>query len=115
MAFKKERLEKILEREIATIIFNDIKDDRLKFVTITKVNLTNDLSLATVYYTVLGDEAQIAATSENIADAKGFIKGILSKRLEVRKTPDLRFKYDDSYEQGNKIENILKSIKEKGE
>ena len=36
-------------------------------------------------------------------------------RLEVRKTPDLRFKYDDSYEQGNKIENILKSIKEKGE
>ncbi len=115
MAFKKERLEKILEREISTILFNDVKDDRLKFVTITNVNLTNDLSIATVYYTVIGDEEQRIATTENLAEAKGFIKGILSKRLEVRKTPDLRFKYDESNEQGNRIESILKSLKKDGE
>ncbi|MFA5542474.1 MAG: 30S ribosome-binding factor RbfA [Bacilli bacterium] len=115
MAYKRERLEKILEREIATIISNDVKDDRLKFVTITNVNLTNDLSIATVYYTVLGDQNQVIATGENINEAKGFIKGLLSKRLEVRKTPDLRFKFDDSFEQGNRIESILKNIKNKGE
>lgn len=115
MAFKKERLEKIIEREISTILFNDVKDDRLKFVTITNVNLTNDLSIATVYYTVLGDENQRISTSENLNDAKGFIKGVLSKKLEIRKIPELRFKYDESTEHGNRIESILRSLKKEGE
>lgn len=111
MAFKKERLEKIIEREISQIIFSEVKDERLRFVTITNVNLTGDLSLATVYYTVLGDEDQVKATVGLLEEAKGFIKGILSKRLEVRKIPDLRFKYDDSFNQGNRIESILNSLK----
>ena len=111
MAFKKERLEKIIEREVAQIIFNEVKDDRLRFVTITNVNLTGDLSLATIFYTVLGDEEQIKTTSANLEEAKGFIKGILGKRLEVRKIPDIRFKYDDSFVQGNRIDEILRSIK----
>ena len=111
MAFKRERLEKILEREISSIIFSEVKDDRLKYVTITKVDLTNDLSIATIYYTVLGDKAQAEATVQNLLDAKGFIKGILSKRLEVRKIPDLKFKFDESFEKGNRIETILKNLK----
>lgn len=111
MAFKRERLEKILEREISSIIFSEVKDDRLKYVTITKVDLTNDLSIATVYYTVLGDKDQVEATSQNLQDAKGFIKGILGKRLEVKKIPDLRFKFDESFEQGNRIEAILRNLK----
>lgn len=113
MAFKKERLEKILEREISQIIFSEVKDDRLKFVTITKVALTNDLSIATVYYSVLGDEEQKQVTSTNLQEAKGFIKSVLAKRLEIRKIPDLRFKFDDSFDEGNKIEAILKSLKNK--
>ena len=52
MAFKKERMEKILEREISNIIFQEVKNEKIKFVTITKASLTNDLSLATIYYTV---------------------------------------------------------------
>lgn len=111
MSFKKERLEKILEREISQILFSEVKDDRLRFVTITKILLTNDLSIATVYYSVLGDAEQKLAADKNLLEAKGFIKGVLSKRLEVRKIPDLRFKNDDSFEQGNKIEAILKSLK----
>ena len=111
MAFKRERLENILKREISTIIFSDVKDDRLKFVTITKVDLTNDLSIATVYYTVLGDKEQVEATAQNLAEAKGFIKGLLGKRLEIKKIPDLKFKFDESFEQGNRIEEILKQIK----
>lgn len=111
MAFKKERMEKILEREISMIIFQDIKDERIKFVTITNVNITNDLSIATVFYTVFGNENQINASIEALNEAKGFIRTILSKRLEVKKTPDLRFKYDESYEQGNKIEAILNELK----
>lgn len=111
MAWKRERIENILKREISNIIFSEVKDDRLKFVTITNVDLTNDLSLATVFYSVLGDKDQVAATMQNLTDAKGFIKGSLGKKLAIKKIPDLRFKYDESYEQGNRIEEILKNIK----
>lgn len=111
MSFKQERLEKILEREISNIIRTEVKDDRLKFVTITKVSLTNDLSIATVYYTVIGTDDQKITTSENLLDAKGFIKSSLSKKLEIRKTPDLKFKYDESLEYGDRIEQILKNLK----
>ena len=111
MAFKRERMEKILEREISSIIFEDVKNEKIKFVTVTKVSLTNDLSLATVYYTVFGKEEQINASIEALNEAKGFIRTSLSKRIEVKKVPDLKFKYDESFEQGNRIEQILKNLK----
>ena len=88
----------------------EVKDDRLKFVTITKATVTNDLSYATIYYTVLGTDEQKEATSKTLAEAKGHLKSSLSKKIKARKTPDLRFKYDESLEYGEKIENILKDI-----
>lgn len=111
MAFKRERMEKIIERELSSIIFSEVKDERIKFVTITNVNVTNDLSIATVFYTVLGDEDQINSSIEALNDATGFIRSKLAKRLEVKKVPELRFKYDESFEQGNKIEEILRNLK----
>jgi ribosome-binding factor A len=111
MGYKQERLERIIERELGTILLADIKDDRLKYVTFTKVSLTNDLSIATVYYTVRGSDEQKEMTSKNLQDAKGFIRTALSKSLEIRKVPELRFKYDDSLEYGEKIEQILKGLK----
>ena len=111
MAFKKERMEKILEREISNIIFQEVKNEKIKFVTITKASLTNDLSLATIYYTVFGNEDQINASIEALNEAKGFIRTVLSKRKKEKKVPDLKFKYDESFEQGNRIEEILKNLK----
>lgn len=111
MSYKQERLEKILEREISNMLLLEIKDDRLKYVTITKVALTNDLSIATVYYTVRGNEEQKEATTKNLIEASGFIRTSLSKKLEIRKVPELRFKYDESLEYGERIEQILKDIK----
>ena len=111
MGYKQERLEKIIEREIGTLILSQVKDERLKYVTITKVTLTNDLSIATVYYTVLGNDVQREATTNKLLEAKGFIRTALSKVLEIRKVPELRFKYDDSFEYGKKIDDILKDLK----
>lgn len=109
MAYKIERLEKILEREIGTILLNS-KDSRLRFVTITKTRLTGDASICTVYYTILGEKNQIESTMKNLENAKGFIKSSLSKSLEIRKVPELIFKYDESLEYGNKIDNILRGL-----
>lgn len=111
MAFRIERVEKIIEREIGNILLTEVKDQRLRYVTITNVRLTGDLSIATVYYTIMGDSDQIESTKRNLEDAKGYIRSLLSKKLDLRKTPELKFKYDESLAYGNKIEEILKSIK----
>ena len=110
MAFKRERLEKIIAREISEILFSEVKDARLKLVTVTNVNLSGDLSIATIFYTVYGDELVRADTTKSLEDAKGFIRLNLGHRIEVKKVPELRFKYDESFEQGNRIEDILKAL-----
>ena len=111
MSIKQERLAKILEREISNIILMETKDQRLKYVTITGVRVNKPFSQATVYFTVIGDDEQKASTSKNLNDAKGFIKSLLGQNLELRKIPELVFKYDESTEYGNRIEQILKNIK----
>ena len=110
MAYHVERLEKILEREISTILLNS-KDERLRFVIITKVRLTADLSIATVFYRIIGNDAQKESTSKNLVDATGFIKTELSHKLEIRRIPDIIFKNDSSVEYGERIENIIKGFK----
>ena len=109
MGFKVERLEKIIEREVSTILLNS-KDDRLKFVTITKVSLTSDCSIVTLYYTILGNDEQKEATSKNLEKASGYIRSSLSKVLKIKKIPEIKLKYDESIAYGEKIENILKGI-----
>lgn len=110
MAYKKERLEKIIERELTMILFNDIKDERLHYVTITNVDLTNDFSIATVYYRVIGTEEQKENTTRVLLEAMGFIRTQLAHAVQMRKVPILSFKYDDSIEKMAKIEEILKKI-----
>ena len=109
MAYHVQRLEKILEREISTILLNS-KDERLRFVIITKVRLTSDLSIATVFYRIIGNDIQKESTAKNLVDATGFIKTELSHKLEIRRIPDLIFKPDESVEYGERIENIIKGF-----
>ncbi len=113
MSYKQERLENAIQREVSRILFEEVKDERLKYVTITTVRLTNDLSLATIYYRVIGNEDQIASTKENILEAKGFIRKMLSNFLKVKRVPDLIFKYDESIEYGERIDKIIEDINEK--
>lgn len=110
MAYRLERIEKIIERELASILF-DVNNNKLKFVSITKVSVTNDLSIATVYYTVLGNKGEIDSTKEDLEKAKGYLRSSLAKRIDLRKTPELRFKYDESLAYGNHINEILENLK----
>lgn len=109
---KIQKLEKNIERELAKIINQDVKED-LGFVTITGVDLTNDLSFAKVYFTVLGNEDKKQSVKRGLDKAKGFIKTTLGSRVQMRKIPELIFVYDASIDYGNKIEGILRQINEK--
>lgn len=111
MAYRIDRIEKMIEKELAYILRDEAKNELLKYVSVTKVVVTNDLSLATVWYTVLGNDNEKEATTKQLINASGFLRSELAHRIDLRKTPELRFKYDESLEYGNHISSILDSLK----
>ncbi len=113
MSYRIQRCEKTIERELANILLNESHNELLKFVSITKVSVNKDFSYAVVWYTVFGNENEKIATSKALNDAKGYLRSELAHRIDLRKTPELRFKYDESIEYGKKIEDILEQLKEK--
>ena len=108
---KIERLNHAFQEEISMILMTEIKDEDIKFVTITGVETTSDLGLAKVYFTVL-DDTKKETTLVALNGAASFIRGELSKRVEIRHTPELKFIYDTSIEYGNHIEKIIEQINE---
>ena len=110
MSIKTERLANVLLKEISSILMLEVKDEDIKFVTITHVDLSSDLSYAKVYCTVLNDEMK-DKTLKDLNNAKGFIRNELIKRkIEMRKIPELSFIFDESIEYANKIEKIIEKM-----
>ena len=109
---KLSRYNSLFVKEISNILQNEVKDNDIKFVTITGCEITSDLSFAKVFYTVL-DDTKKESTKNALEKAKGFIRGEISKRVDIRHTPELRFVYDESEEYGNKIDSLIKEIHEK--
>lgn len=108
---KIDRLETDVQRVMADIIENEVKDD-LGFMTITDVEITNELSFMYVYYTVYGDDDEIERTKETLERAKGFIKNKVAARVKMRKVPELVFQYDKSEEKGRRIDRLIREIKD---
>lgn len=113
MSIKIDRLNDQFQEVISEILYKEVKDPDLKFVTITGCDITNDLSFCKVYFTVLNKDKD--ETLKSLKNASSFIRGEISKRIEIRHTPELRFIYDESIEYGEKIEKILDKINENGE
>ena len=109
---KIERLNHTFQEEISIILMREVKNQELKFVTITGVETTNDLSFAKVYYTVLNDDKK-EEINEALKKASPFIRTKLAERVEIRHTPELKFIYDTSIAYGEHIDEIVKEIHEK--
>ena len=114
MNVKIERLNSAFVREISYILMTEIKDEDIKFVTITDCDITSDLSFAKVYFTVL-DESKKIDTLKALDKASSFIRGKLSTRVDIRHTPELKFLYDESIEYGNRIEKKIEELHKKEE
>jgi len=109
MSIKIERLNDQFQKEISIILQTEVKNQDIKFVTITGCEITNDLSFCKVYFTVLDDTKKDIVLNA-LKSAASFIRGELSRRVEIRHTPELKFIYDESIEYGNKIEKIIEEI-----
>ena len=104
-----KRLNHAFMEEISMILMKEIKNENLKFVTITGCDITNDLSFAKVYFTIL-DKTKKELITKELNDASSFIRGKLSEKIEIRHTPELKFIYDESIEYGEKIDSILDNL-----
>jgi ribosome-binding factor A len=105
-----DRVNQLIKEEISTLLHRELKDPRLGFVTVTEVETTRDLRLAKVFVSVLGDEAQWAASLAALESAKGFIRNWLRGHLDLRATPTLEFRADRSMEHAAHIQALLKRL-----
>lgn len=109
---RSQRLNILLREEIADIIMKKVKDPRLGFVTVTDVELSDDLKIARVFISTLKDEERAAAV-EILNAAKGLIRSEVAKRVRVKVIPSLEFRIDTSIARGDRIDRLLREIQEK--
>ena len=111
MAYRHERLEKQIERCLSNVLVFDAKDGALANITITKVTLTRDYSYADILWSYLGGQEKSGNAAQALENAKGYLRTKVAQEVEMFKAPILRFRYDDAFERGLRIEAILASIK----
>ncbi len=104
--------ELIMEEMANIILYGEVNDPRLRNVVITGVSMSDDLSHAKIYFTTMDKDMPVKDIEDGFDKAKGFIKRILSKRLRLRKFPELNFRYDESLEKGYRVDKLLKDSRD---
>ena len=115
-----QRINEEVKKALSEIVANEIKDPRLPMLTsITDVRVSKDLAHAEVYFSVFGEEEQREKALAALKSASGFIRRALAKKVDLRATPELKFKEDRSIEKGIKmsafIDEVIKQDKENDE
>ena len=108
-SIKIERLNHAMQEVISTILMKEIKDEDIRFITITGCDISSDLSYCKVYFTVL-DQEKKQQTIQALEKASGFIRGEVSKEIDMRHTPELKFIYDDSIAYGQHMDKIMEGL-----
>jgi ribosome-binding factor A len=111
MGMRSERVEGQLKKEISKILLEDLKDPRIGFVTITRIDLTGDLRYARIYFSILGDDKAKEEGLKGIKSAMGFIRKLIAERMKLRYVTELYFKLDNSLEYSINLEKTFERIK----
>jgi len=110
MKYRKDRLEELIKRIVSDIIFRELKDPRIGFLTVTGVELNKDYSEARIGVSILGNSTEVRKSMEGIRSSSGFVQRLLGKELKIRNIPSVYFYLDKSVEEGvdmvNKINNL---------
>ncbi|MHB1343720.1 MAG: 30S ribosome-binding factor RbfA [Thermoleophilia bacterium] len=107
--YRMRRVNEALREVLSATIGRGLKDPRVGFVTVTAVEATNDLRQARVYVSVLGKEAEKAQTLLGLRSAEGFLQGVISDELQLKRTPTLEFVYDESIDRGLHMDALLRA------
>ena len=110
MSYRVDRLQEQIKKEISHIIKNQVKDPRIGFVTITRVELSRDKKFAKVFISIFGEESTIKKSFKGLESAKSFIRSSLGQSLRTRFTPEITFKPDFSAIHSMEITRILDEL-----
>jgi len=109
---RSDRVADIIKREVSDILFREVKDPRLSFITITSVDLAKDLRNAKIYYSSLKEAEELEGIKEGLKKAVGFVRKKLGARVHLRYLPQISFVYDSSVERGSHMNQIFNKIEE---
>ena len=116
MSRRTDRLGEQFREEISKLIQKGLKDPRVSsLASITRVDITDDLSYAKALVSVMGSDKEKRDTLVGLNNSVGFIRGVLGKALKIFKVPELKFVLDENLEHAMQIECILAELKQKGE
>lgn len=107
------RVEKVAEeirKEVSLILHDEIKDPRLGFITITRVELSKDLRNAKILFSVLGNDEEYVKTQNALDSALGYIRKLITERINLRFSPEIIFRQDRSGEYSVRIQQVLDEI-----
>jgi len=104
---RKLRIEELIQREIAILIQQEIKDPRIGMVTVSGVDISPDLKHAKIYVTFLGDEKDHAKNVTALNHAARFLRHELARRLYLKAIPAIRFVYDESIARGARLSELI--------
>lgn len=109
----KARIEARIQERVAHCVEFELNDPRATFITITRVEVSNDLSVAKVFYSVYGTEGEKSRTAHMLDSAAGFVRRQVGRVLKTRRIPDLKWIYDDSIERAARMQDVIREALDK--
>jgi ribosome-binding factor A len=106
-----DRVGALLQSALSEMLLRDVKDPRVRMVTISDVKLSPDLKHATVYVSIMGDDAAHARMLAGLASARSYLQSQVGRRLGLRFTPELRFEVDPSFAAAERLERLLRDAR----
>jgi ribosome-binding factor A len=108
---RSDRVGDLILEVIAELLRKEIRDPRVRSVSLTGVKVSKDLRHARVYFNLLGGRDDRAEASAGLKSAAGFIRSKVAKQLKLRYAPSIEFTYDDTEDEAQRIDELLKQVK----
>ena len=110
MAYRKEKVEKMVQKLVSETLIKEINDPRIGFISITNVELNKDFSIAKVGFSVIGKAKELRNATEGLKSARGYIQKSLGSKMSMRITPRIEFYPDASVSEGVKMVDLLENL-----
>ncbi|HNU92726.1 MAG TPA: 30S ribosome-binding factor RbfA [Spirochaetota bacterium] len=107
---RRERLEELIKRVVADALLSEIKDPRIGFVSVVRVKLARDYSVADVFVSVLGDDTAKRKSMAGLESARSYVQFLVGKGIQLRTTPRLVFHLDTSVEEGVRMVQVIEKL-----
>lgn len=107
-----DRVAQMMQRELGGMILTEVKDPRVGFVSITRVEVSRDLGQAKIYVSIMGEQERVEASLSGLKSASAYLRGEIGRRLGLRHAPELLFRHDMSIAESLHIQDLIRQLPE---